>query len=69
MKYDLENKEFKVLEINPRQARSSYYLTFAGFNLIKYLVDDLIYEKKMKYTFVDNEVCLSFVPKIIVKNM
>lgn len=67
LKYDLENKEFKVLEINPRQARSSYYLTFAGFNLIKYLVDDLIYEKKMKYTFVDNEVCLSFVPKIIVK--
>lgn len=67
LKYDLENNEFKVLEINPRQARSSYYLAFAGYNLIKYLVDDLIYEKNLKYTFVDEKVCLSFVPKMVIK--
>lgn len=67
LKYDLEEDTFKVLEINPRQARSSYYLAFAGFNLIKYLVDDLIYEKELKYTFVSEEVCLSFVPKLVIK--
>ncbi len=67
LKYDAEESEFKVLEINPRQARSSYYLAFAGFNLIKYLVDDLIYEKELEYTFVDAEVGLSFVPKMVIK--
>lgn len=67
IKYDEESQEFKVLEINPRQARCSYYLAYAGFNLIKCLVDDLIYKKELKYTFVNKKVCLSFVPKIVIK--
>ena len=32
-------------ELHPRQARSSYYLAFAGYNLVKYLVEDLVLEK------------------------
>ncbi len=67
LKYDIDDNKFKVLEINPRQARCSYYLAFAGYNLIKYLVDDLIYKKDLKYHFIDNKVCLSFVPKRIIK--
>ena len=67
LKYDPSDKTFKVLEINPRQARSSYYLTACGYNLIKYLVDDLIYEKKLDYHFIDEEMCLSFVPKKVIK--
>lgn len=67
LKYDPDDKKFKVLEINPRQARCSYYLAFAGFNLIKYLVDDLIYKKDLEYHFIDKKVCLSFVPKNIIK--
>lgn len=67
LKYDEDDKTFKVLEINPRQARCSYYLAFAGFNLVKYLVDDLILNKDLEYTFIDNQVCLSFVPMCIIK--
>ena len=67
LKYDKDDKTFKVLEINPRQARCSYYLTFAGYNLVKYLVDDLILEKELQYHFIDNKVCLSFVPMIVIK--
>lgn len=67
LKYDPSDKIFKILEINPRQARSSYYLTACGYNLVKYLVDDLIYEKKIDYHFIDNEMCLSFVPKKVIK--
>ena len=67
LKYDLSDKIFKVLEINPRQARSSYYLTACGYNLVKYLVDDLIYEKQLDYHFIDEEMCLSFVPKKVIK--
>ena len=67
LKYDSSDKTFKVLEINPRQARSSYYLTACGYNLVKYLVDDLIYEKELDYHFIDEEMCLSFVPKKVIK--
>ena len=64
--YNKSNKRYEVIEVNPRQARSSYYLTFAGFNLVKYLVDDLIFGKRLEYQFVDNKVCLSLVSKKII---
>ena len=67
LKYDSDDKEFKIFEINPRQARSSYYLTACGYNLVKYLVDDLIYEKDLDYHFIDEKMCLSFVPKAVIK--
>lgn len=66
LKYDVDDNKFKVLEINPRQARCSYYLAFAGYNLVKYLIDDLLFEKEFDYHFIDKKVCLSFVPKYIV---
>ena len=64
--YNKSNKKYEVIEVNPRQARSSYYLTFAGYNLVKYLVEDLIYEKDFDYTFVDKEICLTLVSKKII---
>ena len=67
LKYDSRDGKYKVLEINPRQARSSYYLTAAGHNLIEYLVDDLIYDKNKQYTFMKEKVALSFVPKSVIK--
>lgn len=67
LKYDTRDKKFKVFEINPRQARSSFYLTACGYNLAKYLVDDIIYDKKQKFTFVKEKMVLSFVPKSVIK--
>ena len=68
LKYDSRDKKFKVLEINPRQGRSSYYLAPAGCNLIEILARDLIEKEKLKYEYLDKEVMLSFVPKTIIKD-
>lgn len=67
MKYDIRDNTFKVLEINARQGRCSYYITALGKNLVQVLVDDLLNGMEHKYEFLDKKVLLSFVPKGIVK--
>lgn len=68
LKYDSRDNKFKVLEINPRQGRSSYYLTPAGCNLVEILAKDLIFNEKIDYEILNKEVMLSFIPKSIIKN-
>lgn len=67
LKYDEKTNTFKVLEINARQGRCSYYVSALGANLIKTLVDDLIYEIPLKEQVLKEELLLSFVPKGIIK--
>ena len=67
LKYDKRVNDFKLLEINPRQGRSSYYLTSLGCNLVEILKKDLINHEKLEYKILNKEVLLSFVPKKIIK--
>ena len=67
LKYDRRDKTFKVLEINPRQARSSYYLCALGHNLITTLVDDVFGGKENEFLLLKDEVLLSMVPKSVLK--
>ena len=67
LKYDSRDNTFKVLEINARQGRSSYYLTPAGCNLIEVMARDLIYNEELEFKVLDKEVMLTFIPKGIVK--
>ena len=67
MKYDYRDKKYKVLEINARQGRCSYYISPLGYNLVQTLVDDLIENKEMNFKVRDDEVLLSFVPKGVLK--
>lgn len=67
MKYDYRDKTFKVLEINARQGRCSYYLTPLGCNLIKIMVDDVIKNKDIEKKVLTEKVLLTFVTKGIIK--
>lgn len=67
MKYDERTQEFKVLEINARQGRCSYYVSPIGCNLVRTLVEDLLYERDLPYQELNEEILLSFVPKGILR--
>lgn len=66
LKYDVRDQQYKVFEMNPRQARSSYYLTALGHNLTEYLVKDLIQHEPLNYHFLDEQIVLSFVPTKVI---
>ena len=67
LKYDYRDGKYKIFEINPRQARSSYYLSACGHNLVKYLIDDLIYNKNISTTIMKDKMLLTFVPKYVIR--
>lgn len=66
MKYDSRDKQYKLFEMNLRQGRSSFYVTAAGYNLAKWLVDDVIEQKNMELTVATNEVLWSIIPKDVI---
>lgn len=62
VKYDQRDGKFKVFEINCRQGRSNYYVTGAGHNLAKYLVEDRIYHKPSALTVTKNRHLWRVIP-------
>jgi D-aspartate ligase len=63
IKYDPRDGKYKVFELNARQGRSNYYVTGAGANIARYLVDDLIRKKDLPVNSVSNPSLWMVVPK------
>ncbi|MEG0692455.1 MAG: ATP-grasp domain-containing protein [Oscillospiraceae bacterium] len=66
MKLDMRDGKYKLFETNIRQGRSSFYVTASGYNLAKWLVDDVIYNKQIPLTIAKKEHLWIQVPKGIV---
>lgn len=63
IKYDQRDGKYKVFEINTRQGRSNYYVTGAGANVAKYIVDDYIENEPMELNIVEEKSLWMVVPK------
>lgn len=71
IKYDSRDGSFRFFEINTRLGRSNFYVTASGFNAVKWIVDDLIYEKDFADEPVIADNCDSLytvVPKDVLMN-
>lgn len=66
IKYNELKDEYNFFEINMRQGRSSFYVSSAGLNFAKTLVDDVIYNKTIKYKPVKNKILYSIIPNRII---
>jgi D-aspartate ligase len=69
IKYDCRDGSFRFFEINTRLGRSNFYITASGFNAVKWIVDDLIYEKDFDEEPVIADNCESLytvVPKSVL---
>jgi D-aspartate ligase len=63
IKYDQRDGKFKVFEINTRQGRSNYYVTGAGQNIAKYLVEDYIERNPINLKIITEKSLWLVVPK------
>ena len=66
IKYDRRDGKYKFFEINVRLGRSNFYVTGSGFNTVKWIVDDYIYNNLPEYTVADNINLYTVVPKGVI---
>lgn len=67
MKYDTRTGEYKLFEMNPRQGRSSFFVTASGYNLAKWLVEDVLEHKDQGLTIADAESLWMIAPFGVIR--
>ena len=65
IKYDARDGKYKVFEINCRQGRSNYYVTGAGHNIARLLVEDRIEGREIPFEITRDRSLWRMVPKYV----
>ncbi len=65
LKYDRRDGRYKVFEINCRQGRSNYYVTGAGYNIARFLVEDRVEGKDLPYAVCKTRSLWRVVPRSV----
>ena len=63
IKYDRRDGKYKAFEINCRQGRSNYYVTGAGHNIAKLVVEDYVEGKELPFLMTKNRSLWRMVPR------
>ncbi len=63
IKYDRRDGRYKVFEINCRQGRSNYYVTGAGHNIARMVVEDRVEGKDLPFQMTKNRSLWRMVPR------
>jgi D-aspartate ligase len=66
-KYDTRNNTYKLIEINARPGMWNYSVFLSGINLIKYLIDDIVYKKPLSYSETRENLIWSLIAKREIK--
>ncbi len=67
MKLDARTGEYKLFEMNPRQGRSSYFVTAAGYNLTRWLVEDVLEHRDTGFTVAESESLWMIAPYGVIE--
>ena len=63
IKYDRRDGKYKAFEINCRQGRSNYYVTGAGHNIARMVVEDRVEGKELPFLMTKNRSLWRMVPR------
>jgi D-aspartate ligase len=66
MKLDPRDGRYRLFELNPRQGRSSFFVTLAGYNLARIFVEDRVYDRRVEPVYGDNEVLWLQIPPFVL---
>ncbi|MBQ2253437.1 MAG: ATP-grasp domain-containing protein, partial [Clostridia bacterium] len=67
VKVDPKDGVYRFFELNPRQGRSSFFVTGAGANLAKVLTEDLLELAPTTPLFAKDEVLWTNIPKGVIR--